>query len=206
MIRSLKDILHNVSQISLKGPSNQNVSKIEVDSRKIQKDFLFVALSGLKSDGHDVRLFVLTSQAGQLELKQYCDSLGLSDDAVIVGPVPHEQVGPFYDLIDIFVVSRPDTRVTRLVTPLKPFEAMAMGRTVVASKLEALEEIIQHDKTGLLYKPDDLKDLSDTIEFCVNRPEKREELGHAARQWVLGNRTWDVVVKNTEEVYNRLDT
>ena len=53
MNRSLKDILHNVSQISSKGPSNQNVSKIEVDSRKIQKDFLFVALSGLKSDGHD---------------------------------------------------------------------------------------------------------------------------------------------------------
>lgn len=53
MNRSLKDILHNVSQISFKGPSNQNVSKIEVDSRKIQKDFLFVALSGLKSDGHD---------------------------------------------------------------------------------------------------------------------------------------------------------
>ena len=169
-------------------------------------DLTAKAVAQLIKKGINVQFFVLTGTSGQSELRQLCNDLGIEQYSTIVGPVPHDEVAAFYSLIDVFVVSRPNSRVTQLVTPLKPFEAMAMGRTVVASKLEALEEIIQHDKTGLLYKPDDLKDLSDTIEFCVNRPEKREELGHAARQWVLGNRTWDVVVKNTEEVYNRLDT
>ena len=164
-------------------------------------DLTAQAVARLKSDGHDVRLFVLTSQAGQIELKQYCDSLGLDDDAVIVGPVPHEQVGPFYDLIDIFVVSRPDTRVTRLVTPLKPFEAMAMSKAVIASKLPALEEIIEDGKTGLLYEPGSVDSLRDAILACLNEDDLAENLGHNAKEWVMNNRTWNLVVKNYQVAY-----
>lgn len=164
-------------------------------------DLTAQAVARLKSDGHDVRLFVLTSQAGQIELKQYCDSLGLDDDAVIVGPVPHEQVGPFYDLIDIFVVSRPDTRVTRLVTPLKPFEAMAMGKAVIASKLPALEEIIEDGKTGSLYEPENVDSLCNAISACLNEDGLAENLGHNAKEWVMNNRTWDSVVKNYQVAY-----
>ena len=80
---------------------------------------------------------------------------------------------------------------------------MAMGRTVVASRLAALEEIVQHGKTGLLYTPDHLGELADTIEQCVVQPEMRERLGNAAQQWVLENRTWDVVVQETREVYSK---
>ena len=164
-------------------------------------DLTAQAVARLKSDGHDVRLFVLTSQAGQIELKQYCDSLGLDDDAVIVGPVPHVQVGPFYDLIDIFVVSRPDTRVTRLVTPLKPFEAMAMGKAVIASKLPALEEIIEDGKTGLLYEPENVDSLCNAISACLNEDDLAENLGHNAKEWVMNNRTWNLVVKNYQAAY-----
>ena len=164
-------------------------------------DLTAQAVARLKSDGHDVRFFVLTSQAGQLELKQYCDSLGLGDEAVIVGPVPHEQVGPFYDLIDIFVVSRPDTRVTRLVTPLKPFEAMAMGKAVIASKLPALEEIIENGKTGLLYEPGSVDSLRDAILSCLNEDGLAENLGGSAKEWVMNNRTWNSVVKNYPVAY-----
>ena len=67
----------------------------------------------------------------RVELRQHCKKLGLGEKAIIAGPVPHDSVAQFYDLIDIFVVSRPDSRVTRLVTPLKPFEAMMMKKAVV---------------------------------------------------------------------------
>ena len=164
-------------------------------------DLTAQAVARLKSDGHDVRLFVLTSQAGQIELKQYCDSLGLDDDAVIVGPVPHEQVGPFYDLIAIFIVSRPATRVTRLVTPLKPFEAMAMSKAVIASKLPALEEIIENGKTGLLYEPGSVDSLRDAILACLNEDGLAENLGGSAKEWVMNNRTWNSVVKNYPVAY-----
>ena len=162
------------------------------------------AVAKIIQRGHNVRFFVLTGESGQHELRQLCASLGIEDTSVILGPVPHKEVPAFYNLIDIFVVSRPDSRVTQLVTPLKPFEAMAMGRTVIASKLPALEEIIQHEKTGLLYQADDLEDLVNVIERCVLEPKLREKLGHAAKDWVLNNRTWDVVVKNTLDAYEKV--
>jgi glycosyltransferase involved in cell wall biosynthesis len=166
-------------------------------------DLTAQAVAQLVNKGVDVQLFVLTGVSGQDELRQLCAKLGIETHSTIVGPVPHQEVAAFYSLIDVFVVSRPDSRVTQLVTPLKPFEAMAMGRTVIASRLAALEEIIQHGKTGLLYTPDHLGELADMIEQCVVQPEMRERLGNAAQQWVLENRTWDVVVQETREVYSK---
>ena len=64
------------------------------------------AVANLISKGYDVRFFVLTGESGQQDLREYCLNLGISDKAVITGPVPHNQVAPFYNLIDIFVVSR----------------------------------------------------------------------------------------------------
>ena len=169
-------------------------------------DLTAKAVAKLRENGHDVCFFVLTGETGQNELRRLCSTLGIEKSAVILGPVPHEEVAGFYSLIDIFVVSRPNTRVTQLVTPLKPFEAMAMGRTVIASKLAALEEIIQHEKTGLLYQPDDLEDLTRSIEKCIENPVLREQLGKDAHDWVMENRTWDVVVKSTLEVYKNLNS
>ena len=60
-----------------------------------------------------VSLF-LSSESGQHDLRAYCKELGIAENSHIVGPVPHDQVAPFYDLIDVFVVSRPDSRVARL--------------------------------------------------------------------------------------------
>ena len=93
------------------------------------------AVAQLVQKGVKVQFFVLTGESGQAELRQLCKELGIENFSTIVGPVPHDEVATFYSLIDVFVVSRPSSRVTKLVTPLKPFEAMAMGRTVVASKL-----------------------------------------------------------------------
>ena len=169
-------------------------------------DLTAKAVAKLADKGHDVRFFVLTGKNGQEELKALCKKLGMSDKSTIMGPVPHEEVPVFYDLIDIFIVSRPETRVTKLVTPLKPFEAMVMGKAVIASKLPALEEIIQHENTGLLYQPNDLEDLARSIEKCIEDPNLREQLGKDAHDWVIENRTWDIVVKNTLEVYKNLNS
>ena len=143
----------------------------------------------------------MTGDNGQEELRALCKKLDITDKSTIMGPVPHEEVPVFYDLIDLFIVSRPKTRVTELVTPLKPFEAMAMGKAVIASKLPALEEIIQHEKTGLLYTPDNLESLVASIEKCIEDDGLVRKLGDSARKWIRENRTWDIVVKNSLKAY-----
>ena len=164
-------------------------------------DFTAKAVAKLADNGHDIRLFVLTGDNGQEELRALCKKLDITDKSTIMGPVPHEEVPVFYDLIDLFIVSRPKTRVTELVTPLKPFEAMAMGKAVIASKLPALGEIIQHEKTGLLYTPDNLESLVASIEKCIEDDGLVRKLGDSARKWIKENRTWDIVVKNSLKAY-----
>jgi len=162
------------------------------------------AVALLTSQGLDVKLFVLSSKAGQEELKSHCESLDIGDNTVIMGPVPHEEVAPFYDLIDIFVVSRPDTRVTRFVTPLKPFEAMQRGRALVMSDLPALLEIVEHGVTGLLYPPGDIEALSKTILSLIENETLRIELGQNAKDWVEENRTWATVIDGALDAYQRV--
>ena len=164
-------------------------------------DLTAKAVAKLVEKDHDIRFFVLTGENGQAELRALCKKLGIADKSTIMGPVPHEEVPVFYDLIDVFIVSRPETRVTKLVTPLKPFEAMAMGKAVIASKLPALEEIIQHEKTGLLYTPDNLESLIDSIEKCIQDDDLTKSLGDSAKDWIKENRTWDIVVKNSLKAY-----
>ena len=164
-------------------------------------DLTAEAVAQLSSSGHDVRFFVLSSESGQAELRRHCDQLGLSDKAVIAGPVPHDSVAQFYDLIDIFVVSRPNSRVTRLVTPLKPFEAMAMKKAVIGSKLPALEEIIDDGKTGLLYDADDVESLTATIAKVMASDELIKLLGDNAHSWINECRTWQSVVSNYADAY-----
>ena len=164
-------------------------------------DLTAEAVAQLSISGHDVRFFVLSSESGQAELRRHCDQLGLGDKAVIAGPVPHDSVAQFYDLIDIFVVSRPNSRVTRLVTPLKPFEAMAMKKAVIGSKLPALEEIIDDGKTGLLYDADDVESLTATIAKVMASDELIKLLGDNAHRWINECRTWQSVVSNYAHAY-----
>ena len=167
-------------------------------------DFTAQAVAKLVERGHNVQFFVLTGESGQAELKSYCGKLGIQDRSVILGPVPHEEVKPFFDLIDIFVVSRPDSVVTRLVTPLKPFEAMAMGKTVVASNLDALREIISHNETGLLFEAENLENLTDTIESCIVNEELRNLLSKQALEFVNTERSWDKVTEEYKKMYSVL--
>jgi glycosyltransferase involved in cell wall biosynthesis len=162
------------------------------------------AVATLIAKGIDVKLFVLSSEAGQEELQAHCDRLGISEHTLIMGPVPHVQVEPFYDLIDVFVVSRPDTRVTRLVTPLKPFEAMQRGCALVMSDLPALAEIVQDGVTGLLYPADDIESLSDTIHSLLVDDEHRSNLGAAAEKWIIEERTWTSVVSTVPDLYQKM--
>ena len=164
-------------------------------------DFTAEAVSILNTQGADVDFFVLSSESGQEELREYCRVLGIAKQSHIVGPVPHDQVAPFYDLIDVFVVSRPDTRVTRLVTPLKPFEAMRSGRAVVMSDLPALSEIIENGKTGCLSPAGDSQALSKIINDLLQDKSKRIQLGIEAKSWVSENRTWHHTTAQIPKIY-----
>ncbi len=106
--------------------------------------------------------------------------------------------------IDVFVVPRTNDRVSQLVTPLKPYEAMAMEKALVVSAVGALLEIVTEGETGRTFTPEDPVSLADTIEPLLDDPAARARLGSAARAWVAANRTWDQNGRRYLELYQRL--
>jgi glycosyltransferase involved in cell wall biosynthesis len=136
-------------------------------------------------------------------LRAHSDALGLAAQLTLPGRVPPDQALAAHAALDIFVVPRTDARVTRLVTPLKPVEAMALGRPVVASHLPALAELLGAG-TGLLVPPDDPAALAKALAELRDDPALRQRLGSAGRELVAASRTWERISRTYVELYERL--
>ncbi|MGC2401963.1 MAG: glycosyltransferase [Acidobacteriaceae bacterium] len=115
------------------------------------------------------------------------------DGAVVfTGPLPSEQIVGFLDACDILVsphIPMPDGSPF-FGSPTKLFEYMAMGKAIVASRLEQLAEVLEHDRTGWLVTPGEADELADAILRLALDPGKREKLGSAARQAALESHSW----------------
>lgn len=137
------------------------------------------------------------------ELKRKVEDAGIGN-VVFTGAVPHEEVLSYYGLIDIFVVPRQKSSVADLVTPLKPFEALATGRAVILSDVGALREIARDSGAVETFRAGDAEDLCRTIIDLVAHSEKRQDLGDRAANWVREHRTWDANVLEYYRAYRRL--
>ena len=117
------------------------------------------------------------------------------------GQVPHSEILDYYGLIDIFVMPRTRSRVTEMVTPIKPYEAMAMERAVVVSDVAALREIVSDGETGLVCRADDAEDLAATCATLIGDSDLRGRLARRARRWAAEHRGWPKVVERYGAVY-----
>lgn len=128
----------------------------------------------------------------------------VADRIHFVGRVPHQEVERYYSLIDILAYPRKSMRLTDLVTPLKPLEAMAQGRLVAASNVGGHRELIEDGVTGLLFPPDDPPALADALAGLLQDRSGWDERREVARAFVERERNWAVNVARYSPVYDRL--
>ena len=168
--------------------------------------YLIEATRLLRDRGRRVRLLLVGDGEERGALEERADELGLRAEraALFTGRVPHAEIEAYYSIIDLFVVPRTADRVSQLVTPLKPYEAMAMERCLVVSGVGALLEIVQEGETGRSFTPEDPAALADALEPFLDDPGERDRLGRNARTWVLEHRTWERNGALYREVYERL--
>jgi glycosyltransferase involved in cell wall biosynthesis len=94
-------------------------------------------------------------------------------------------------------------RLTELVTPLKPLEAMAMGKALVASDVGGHKELIRHGQTGLLFKAGDEAALAGELKRLLKDGELRETLERQGREWVSRHHTWEKTTAVYRDIYAR---
>jgi len=167
-------------------------------------DLLIEALAELAPRRPDLRLLLLGGGPQEAALKAQAAARGIADRIVFTGRIPQREVQRYYGLIDLLVYPRKRIRLTELVTPLKPLEAMAQGRILIASNVGGHRELIRDGETGYLFPAGDIAALAATIDRVLSRRDEWDRVRAQARRFVESERTWARSIANYERVYARL--
>ena len=167
-------------------------------------DLLVAAMPQLVQQRPDLCLLLVGGGPQEAALKAQVQMLGLADRVVFTGRVPHAEVNRYYDLIDVLAYPRHSMRLTELVTPLKPLEAMAQGHLFVASDVGGHKELIRHGETGWLFKADDRDALAAAVLDMLNHRDRWPQLRANGRRFVEEVRNWRNSVARYEAPYQAL--
>jgi glycogen synthase len=120
---------------------------------------------------------------------------------LFLGKVPHEEIRSYYSLMDILVYPRRSVRLTELVTPLKPLEAMAQRCAVLGSAVGGICELVEDENTGLLFAPESVEDFCRQASRLIADADLRSRVAEAGRQMVLNQKTWVKAAARYDDVY-----
>ena len=166
-------------------------------------DLLVEAFGKLADRYPQLVLLLLGGGEVEGELREQVQRLGLEHRVLLPGRIPHSRVPGVYSLMEALVYPRRSMRLTELVTPLKPLEAMAMRKPVIASNIGGHRELLRDGETGLLFKPGDASSLAQSIGRLLDEPLLRDNLAGRGREWVLQEHSWGKTTSAYAEIYQQ---
>jgi glycogen synthase len=169
-------------------------------------DLLLQAFPQIAAALPQARLLLVGGGLEDARLRAQTEALApaLRERVVFTGRVPHDQVGRYYSLLDLALFPRHSLRLTETVTPLKPLEAMAMGTVCVASDVGGHRELVEHGKTGFLFRAGNAQALAEAVMNATRDPENLARVRDAGRRFVERERSWSASVARAAAVYERL--
>jgi PEP-CTERM/exosortase A-associated glycosyltransferase len=167
-------------------------------------DLLLRALPDMRHERPDIAILLVGGGPEEERLRALAGELDLGAGVVFAGRVPHEEMRRYYDLVDLLVFPRISTRLTELVTPLKPLEAMAQERIVIASDVGGHRELIRDRETGYLFPPDDPQRLVQGVLAALADQNSWPRIRAQASEFIDNERSWAQSVARYGEVYRRL--
>lgn len=167
-------------------------------------DDLIAAMPALVSRQPDARLLLVGGGPMADSLKAQAEASPVAAAIRFVGRVPHDQVERYYALTDIMAYPRKASRLTDLVTPLKPLEAMAQGKLVAASDVGGHRELMVHGHTGTLFPADDPAQCAAALAGLLGNRDGWEAMRAAARAHVAAHHDWARNIQRYQDVYQSL--
>jgi PEP-CTERM/exosortase A-associated glycosyltransferase len=164
-------------------------------------DLLLEAAAVLITQRPELRVLLVGGGPQEAKLKAQVQQLGLGDRVIFTGRISHVEVTRYYSLIDVLAYPRRSIRLTEIVTPLKPLEAMAQGRVLVASDVGGHRELVRDRETGFLFPAGDSGALARTLEEVLARRADWDHVKRQARRFVESERTWAKSVARYADVY-----
>jgi len=167
-------------------------------------DLLLDAAALLRKQMPELHVLLVGGGPAEQRLQERVGQLGIADITTFTGRVPQAEVAGYYSLIEVLAYPRESKRITELVTPLKPLEAMAQERLFVASDVGGHRELVEDGVTGLLHRAGDAASLAEKLAHLLNDPTGGEALKAAGRRFVEAERSWPVSVANYRVAYTQM--
>jgi PEP-CTERM/exosortase A-associated glycosyltransferase len=167
-------------------------------------DLLLAAFPAIADRVPEARILLVGGGPQDAALKALAAALRIESKIVFAGRVPHQDIQRYYSIVDVFAYPRRSMRLTELVTPLKPLEAMAQGRLLVASDVGGHRELIRDGETGILFRAGDERALADAIVRLLGQRERWAEMRAQGRRFVERERTWAKSVSRYSPVFESL--
>lgn len=164
-------------------------------------DLLIEAFAKLSTNRSDVYLLLVGDGQIRNELETLVDEHDLRNKVRFTGRVPHEDVNRYHSIIDIAPFPRTPDIVCEFISPLKPFESMAMGQVVVGSNVAALKEIIVDGEHGRLFRKGDSHHLYEVLESIISQPKEMAQLRASGLAWVKKHRDWNSLASYLNKVH-----
>jgi len=166
-------------------------------------DLLVKAVATVVKDRPDIHL-ILVGRDKDDRLRDLVKGLTLEEFVTLTGPVAPDRILNYYSIIDLLIYPRISMPLTELVTPLKPLEAMAMAKLVLASDVGGHKELIRDNETGLLFRADNVTDLVAKISQIATNIDRFEVVRQEGRRDVLQTRNWMDVGMGYSDLYRRV--
>jgi PEP-CTERM/exosortase A-associated glycosyltransferase len=167
-------------------------------------DLLIRAVPAIRAALPQAAVLLVGGGPEDAKLRALAAELGVEDAVRFTGRVPHGAVQAYYDLVDLLVYPRRRMRLTELVTPLKPLEAMAERRLVVASDVGGHRELIRDGETGYLFAADEPAALAARVVEAAGDAARHPAIREAGRRFVETERNWAASAAAYRPVYERL--
>jgi len=162
------------------------------------------AVGKMISNKRKVHLLIISNGDNKKYLEEICGKEQICRDVTIVGPIPRNKIREYYREIDIIAIPRlGGSTMARVVTPLKPMEALALGIPLVISDTPAIRELVG-EGNATLFESGNIPELYQKLCITIDDKEATKEMVERGIRWIRNRGTWEISAKETLREYNKL--
>ncbi|MFH0925170.1 MAG: glycosyltransferase [bacterium] len=159
--------------------------------------YLIKAIEKLKKGYPCIRLLIVGEGPQEGNLKALIQEFNLEDTVIMTGN--RQDIPQILKALDLFVLPSYEEALGTAI-----IEAQSMGKPVISTRAGGIPEIVKNGQTGLLTEPEDVDDLSKSIEKVVKDSTLAKRLGLKARQYIIDNYSQKVMISRIEEFYKKM--
>jgi glycosyltransferase involved in cell wall biosynthesis len=167
-------------------------------------NLLCFAMNEIIKNHPNTKMLIVGNGSDKAYLERLIKELGINKSVFLIGEVAYKEIPRYYSIIDIVVIPRLNEKVNHLVTPLKLLEPLSMGKALVISDVGGLIEALPNKNTRLVFRSENVNDLSRVLNLLIRNDGIRKQLGDEGREWVINSRDWNIVIKMYKKIYDEL--